>query len=93
MCFSVHNENNIFFDILLYFSVVHYDLRNLEIPTIDVVGSLVNSGIRVLVYRYMNHLYIFPDQPARETVNGNNKNLNTVEIRIRLSHLRGVGLW
>ncbi|KAJ6316827.1 hypothetical protein OIU78_019999 [Salix suchowensis] len=31
-------------------SVVHYDLRNLEIPTIDVVGSLVNSGIRVLVY-------------------------------------------
>ncbi|KAJ6778879.1 CARBOXYPEPTIDASE [Salix koriyanagi] len=31
-------------------SVVQYDLRNLEIPTIDVVGSLVNSGIRVLVY-------------------------------------------
>ncbi|KAL9373571.1 hypothetical protein Peur_033191 [Populus x canadensis] len=30
--------------------VTHYDLRNLEIPTIDVVGSLVRSGIRVLVY-------------------------------------------
>lgn len=30
--------------------VVNYDLRNLEIPTIDVVGSLVNSGVRVLVY-------------------------------------------
>ncbi|KAF3457501.1 hypothetical protein FNV43_RR02159 [Rhamnella rubrinervis] len=30
--------------------VVEYDSENLEIPTIDVVGSLVKSGIRVLVY-------------------------------------------
>ncbi|XP_065853556.1 serine carboxypeptidase-like 45 [Euphorbia lathyris] len=30
--------------------VMHYDRRNLEIPTIDVVGELVSSGIRVLVY-------------------------------------------
>ncbi|CAI0442994.1 unnamed protein product [Linum tenue] len=30
--------------------VVNYDHRNLEIPTIGVVGSLVGSGIRVLVY-------------------------------------------
>ncbi|WCJ33313.1 serine carboxypeptidase-like 45 [Euphorbia peplus] len=30
--------------------VMHYDRRNLEIPTIDVVGSLVTSGLRVLVY-------------------------------------------
>ncbi|CAK7340280.1 unnamed protein product [Dovyalis caffra] len=28
----------------------YYDRRNLEIPTIDVVGSLVSSGIQVLVY-------------------------------------------
>ncbi|CAK7340279.1 unnamed protein product [Dovyalis caffra] len=31
-------------------SVVNYDLLNLEIPTINIVGSLVSSGIRVLVY-------------------------------------------
>ncbi|CAK7340281.1 unnamed protein product [Dovyalis caffra] len=31
-------------------SVANYDLGNLEIPTIDVVGLLVSSGIRVLVY-------------------------------------------
>ncbi|KAL3585205.1 hypothetical protein D5086_012072 [Populus alba] len=31
-------------------SVVNYDRRNLEIPTINIVGSLVSSGIRVLVY-------------------------------------------
>ncbi|XP_050227921.1 serine carboxypeptidase-like 45 isoform X2 [Mercurialis annua] len=30
--------------------VLKYDMENLEIPTIDVVGSLVSSGIRVLVY-------------------------------------------
>ncbi|CAL1387212.1 unnamed protein product [Linum trigynum] len=30
--------------------VVNYDHRNLEIPTIGVVGSLLGSGIRVLVY-------------------------------------------
>ncbi|KAG6769076.1 hypothetical protein POTOM_024691 [Populus tomentosa] len=31
-------------------SVVNYDRRNLEIPTINIVGSLVSSGNRVLVY-------------------------------------------
>ncbi|CAI0411495.1 unnamed protein product [Linum tenue] len=30
--------------------VVNYDYNNMEIPTIGVVGSLVGSGIRVLVY-------------------------------------------
>ena len=34
------------------YSVLRYDMKNLEIPTIGVVGSLVKSGIRVLVYRY-----------------------------------------
>lgn len=33
-------------------SVLEYQLLNLQIPTINVVGSLVKSGIRVLVYRY-----------------------------------------
>jgi hypothetical protein len=32
-------------------SVVKYDMQNLEIPTIHVLGALVKSGIRVLVYR------------------------------------------
>lgn len=32
-------------------SVLHYDMQNLEIPTVPVLGSLVKSGIRVLVYR------------------------------------------
>ncbi|ESW34059.1 hypothetical protein PHAVU_001G120700 [Phaseolus vulgaris] len=31
-------------------SVLHYDYSNLEIPTIPILGSLVKSGIRVLVY-------------------------------------------
>ncbi|XP_015897984.3 serine carboxypeptidase-like 45 isoform X1 [Ziziphus jujuba] len=30
--------------------VLHYDYENLEIPTIPIVGALVESGIRVLVY-------------------------------------------
>uniref|UniRef100_A0ACD6AAY2 Uncharacterized protein n=1 Tax=Avena sativa TaxID=4498 RepID=A0ACD6AAY2_AVESA len=33
-------------------SVLEYELLNLQIPTINIVGSLVQSGIRVLVYRY-----------------------------------------
>ncbi|CAO2141831.1 unnamed protein product [Urochloa humidicola] len=31
-------------------SVLEYELLNLQIPTINIVGSLVRSGIRVLVY-------------------------------------------
>ncbi|TVU25219.1 hypothetical protein EJB05_27708 [Eragrostis curvula] len=31
-------------------SVLEYELLNIQIPTINVVGSLVKSGIRVLVY-------------------------------------------
>ncbi|XP_042486455.1 serine carboxypeptidase-like 45 [Macadamia integrifolia] len=30
--------------------VVHYQMLNLEIPTIHILGSLVRSGIRVMVY-------------------------------------------
>ena len=35
-----------------WYSVLEYELLNLQIPTINIVGSLVKSGIRVLVYRY-----------------------------------------
>ena len=38
---------------LLRLSVLDYELRDLEIPTITVVGKLVKAGIPVLVYRYM----------------------------------------
>jgi hypothetical protein len=31
--------------------VLKYDMQNLEIPTIHLLGALVKSGIRVLVYR------------------------------------------
>lgn len=33
--------------------VLDYELLNLEIPTISIVGSLVKAGIRVLIYRYV----------------------------------------
>ena len=32
-------------------SVLHYDSRNVEVPTITIVGSLVQHGIPVMVYR------------------------------------------
>lgn len=32
-------------------SVLQYDMQNLEVPTIQILGSLVKSGIRVLVFR------------------------------------------
>ncbi|KAL4275603.1 hypothetical protein AHAS_Ahas20G0123700 [Arachis hypogaea] len=35
-------------------SVLKYDMQNLEVPTISFLGTLVNSGIRVLVYRTRN---------------------------------------
>ena len=36
-----------------YNSVVKYEMQNLEVPTIHVLGELAKSGIRVLVYRYI----------------------------------------
>lgn len=35
----------------LQHSTVKYDMQNLETPIIPVLGALVKSGIRVLVYR------------------------------------------
>jgi len=40
-------------------SVLEYELLNLQIPTINIVGALVKSGIRVLVYRYFERLIRF----------------------------------
>jgi hypothetical protein len=41
------------------YSVLEYELLNLQIPTINIVGSLVKSGIRVLVYRYNAKIFVF----------------------------------
>ena len=41
------------------YSVLEYELLNLQIPTINIVGALVKSGIRVLVYRYFERLIRF----------------------------------
>ena len=35
----------------LCYRVLKYDMQNLEIPTINILGKLVESGVRVLVYR------------------------------------------
>lgn len=47
---------------ILSCSVIEYETSNLEMPTILVVGSLIKSGIPVLVYRWsswLNMLYNF----------------------------------
>lgn len=41
------------YDYDISISVLDYELRDLEIPTITVAGKLVKEGIPVLVYRYM----------------------------------------
>jgi hypothetical protein len=42
----------------LCYSVLKYDMQNLEIPTISILGTLVKSGVRVLVYRLVSLLDI-----------------------------------
>ncbi|KAI8562537.1 hypothetical protein RHMOL_Rhmol03G0043500 [Rhododendron molle] len=50
-------------------SVLHYDMQNLEIPTVPVLGSLVKSGIRVLVYSG-DQDSVIPLTGTRRLVNG-----------------------
>lgn len=38
----------------VHVSVLDYELLDLEIPTITIVGKLIKAGISVLVYRYMH---------------------------------------
>nr|KYP70446.1 Serine carboxypeptidase-like 45 [Cajanus cajan] len=49
--------------------VLHYDYQNLEIPTIPILGSLVKSGIRVLVYSG-DQDSVIPLIGSRSLVNG-----------------------
>lgn len=54
--------------------VLKYDLQNLEIPTINVLGALVKSGIRVLVYSG-DQDSVIPLTGSRALVNGLAKDL------------------
>lgn len=50
------------FHLAICCSILNYDLNSLFKPTIYTVGSLVRSGIRVLVYRYyykFNYIFFF----------------------------------
>ncbi|KAG5556012.1 hypothetical protein RHGRI_006596 [Rhododendron griersonianum] len=49
--------------------VLHYDMQNLETPTVPVLGSLVKSGIRVLVYSG-DQDSVIPLTGTRRLVNG-----------------------
>lgn len=59
--FLFWNDKRAFQQVMLFkflCSVVNYDMLNLEIPTVNIVGSLVSSGIRVLVYRWVQAAFI-----------------------------------
>ncbi|KAL9154973.1 hypothetical protein ABFS82_10G152000 [Erythranthe guttata] len=49
--------------------ILRYDMQNLEIPTIGILGSLVKSGIRVLVYSG-DQDSVLPLTGTRTLVNG-----------------------
>ncbi|KAG4912877.1 hypothetical protein JHK86_053310 [Glycine max] len=59
---------------ILCYRVLHYDRRNLEIPTISILGALVNSNIRVLVYSG-DQDSVIPLLGSRSLVNGLAKEL------------------
>ncbi|GMY19404.1 serine carboxypeptidase-like 45 [Fagus crenata] len=74
--------------------VLHYDDKNREIPTINVVGSLVKSGIRALVYSG-DQDGVIPFTGTRTLVNGLAKELGlkaTVPYRAWLEK-KQVGGW
>ncbi|XP_055962214.1 serine carboxypeptidase-like 45 [Mercurialis annua] len=75
--------------------VMNYDYNNLEIPTIDIVGSLVSSGLRVLIYSG-DQDSVIPFIGSRALVNGLAKKLNlntTTSYRGWLQDDKQVGGW
>ncbi|XP_061358866.1 serine carboxypeptidase-like 45 [Gastrolobium bilobum] len=54
--------------------VVHYDYENFEIPTIPILGSLVKSGIRILVFSG-DQDSVIPLLGSRSLINGLGKEL------------------
>ncbi|GFP84995.1 serine carboxypeptidase-like 45 [Phtheirospermum japonicum] len=65
--------------------VVNYDMRNLEIPTNDILGELVKSGIRVLVYS--------GDQDSVIPLTGTRKVINDLANRFKLKTTRPYRPW
>ncbi|WJX71345.1 hypothetical protein P8452_55346 [Trifolium repens] len=61
-------------------TVLAYDWKNLEIPTISLLGTLVKSGVRVMVY-IGDQDYVIPFLGSRSLVNRLTKDLglNTTE--------------
>ncbi|KAK2981083.1 hypothetical protein RJ640_012038 [Escallonia rubra] len=74
--------------------ILHYEMQNLELPTIHVLGALVKSGIRVLVYSG-DQDSVLPLTGTRTLVNGLAKELGlntTVPYRAWFEG-RQVGGW
>ncbi|XP_058751508.1 serine carboxypeptidase-like 45 [Vicia villosa] len=74
--------------------VLKYDMRNLEIPTISILGTLVKSGVRVLVFSG-DQDSVIPLTGTRSLVNGLAKNigLNTTESYRAWFNERQIGGW
>ncbi|KAM3690783.1 hypothetical protein ACJW31_09G146000 [Castanea mollissima] len=74
--------------------VLRYDLKNFDIPTIGVVGSLVKSGIRALVYSG-DQDSVIPFFGTRTLINGLAKELglNTVESYRAWFEGKPIGGW
>ncbi|KAK4481769.1 hypothetical protein RD792_012680 [Penstemon davidsonii] len=74
--------------------VVRYEMQNLEIPTIGILGSLVKKGIRVLVYSG-DQDSVLPFTATRSLVNGLAKDmkLNTTVPYSAWYEERQVGGW
>ncbi|KAG8372147.1 hypothetical protein BUALT_Bualt12G0036200 [Buddleja alternifolia] len=78
--------------------VLDYEMQNLEIPTIGILGRLVGLGIRVLVYRYSpsgDQDSVLPLTGTRTLVNGLAKDLglNTTVPYSAWFKRRQVGGW
>ncbi|KAL3637119.1 hypothetical protein CASFOL_019418 [Castilleja foliolosa] len=75
-------------------SVMHYNMKNLEIPMIGLLGSLVKQGIRVLAYSG-DQDSVIPLTGTRRLIDGLAKDLNletTQPYRVWLSG-KQVGGW
>ncbi|KAL6523300.1 Serine carboxypeptidase-like 45 [Orobanche gracilis] len=74
--------------------ILHYDMQNTEIPTIGILGSLVKSGIRVLVYSG-DQDSVLPLIGTRRLVNGLAKDLklNTTQPYSAWFEGKQVGGW
>eukprot|EP01018_Ginkgo_biloba_P017341 Gb_10863 [translate_table: standard] len=66
-------------------SVLDYDHLNLEIPTISLLGELVNAGVRVLVYS--------GDQDSVIPLTGTRKLVNNLALELQLNTSIPYSVW